>query len=228
VDANVTASLRVGSVEFGPDDAALLRAVEEAGSLNAAAAALGRSYSRAHARIEDLEGDAGPLLERERGGSGGGGSRLTAGARDLLVRFDRLAVALEDTAETPETVFRGTVIERDGGLAVVETAAGTVRARLVEPSDRVSVTLRADAVTLYDPGGVPPEADTSARNRFSGTVVSADRRGSFAEVAVYVGTEPDLVVLVTTESADRLGLEAGTDVVATFKATATRAIAAES
>ena len=65
MDAGFEAHLQVGEETFDGRDAALLRAVADRGSLNAAASALGRSYSRAHGRIGDLEAQAGSLVERD-------------------------------------------------------------------------------------------------------------------------------------------------------------------
>jgi len=63
------AALIEGDAEFdGRDDAALLRAVHEAGSVAGAASELGRSRARALLRIEALEGAFGTLVERRRGG----------------------------------------------------------------------------------------------------------------------------------------------------------------
>ncbi|MFC6735594.1 molybdopterin-binding protein, partial [Halolamina salina] len=80
-----------------------------------------------------------------------------------------------------------------------------------------------DAVTLHDPADTPTGDATSARNRFSGEVVAVDRGESVYRVSVEVGADAPLVALVTEESRDRLDLEPGRDVVASFKATATRA-----
>ena len=55
MDAGFSTHLRIDGVTFDGDDAALLRAIEDHRSLNAAAEALGRSYSRAHQRVTDLE-----------------------------------------------------------------------------------------------------------------------------------------------------------------------------
>jgi molybdate transport system regulatory protein len=241
VDAEVTPRLRIGGIEFGPEDAVLLGAVAAEGSLNAAATALDRSYSRAHDRVRDVENATGPLLESDRGGAGGGGSELTANASELLAQFARLRAATEGAARTPETVFEGTLTERTGNLVIVETGAGRVRARLVEPAvdpsdDRshrlladtfVQVSLRADAVTLHTPAGSPLADDTSARNRFEGTVLGINGEDGIAEVAVDVGARGDLIALLTAGSVDRLGLSPGAAVVASFKATATRALPVE-
>ncbi|MFB6173570.1 MAG: TOBE domain-containing protein [Halobacteriales archaeon] len=235
MDASVDAQLRAGGVAFTAADASLLRAVDEAGSVSGAAEALERSRARALDRIETLEEAFGSLVERRRGGATGGGSDLTDRARDLLAQFDRLRATLAGTATVEERVLPGTVRERDGELGVVETAAGAVRARLVALPDRdpptvgdaVQVGVRSDAVTLQSPADSPPADATSARNRFEGEVTGVDRRTAIARVAVAVGGPDPLVATLTHESLDRLALAAGSPVVVTFKATATRAIAAE-
>lgn len=223
MDAGFEAHLQVGEVTVDGSDAELLRAVEEAGSLNAAAESLGRSYSRVQKRVAALESELGSLAERRRGGAGGGGSQLTDTGRDVLAQFNRLQVALADTAETTECVLRGTVVERDGELARVETDAGEVRALLFDDADAVDVTVRADAVTLYRPANAPPETGTSARNRFAGDVESIERRASIALVTVRVRGEVPVPVLLTNDSLVTLDLSVGDPVAATFKATATRA-----
>jgi molybdate transport system regulatory protein len=222
--ADAAAYLTADGVTFDERDAELLRAVDEAGSLNAAATDLGRSRARASRRLDELEGAFGPLVERTRGGSGGGGSHLTAGASDLLARFDRLRATLSGVAGTDETVLDGEVVDREGELAVVATPAGRVRALAPasDPGDRVEVTLRADTVTLHDPGAAPDAGDTSARNRLRGTVGAVERGVAVVRVDVDVGPAT-LAALVTADSADRLDLAAGREVVASFKATATRA-----
>jgi molybdate transport system regulatory protein len=226
MDADVTPELRAGDVAFGADDAALLRAIDDAGSVNAAASALGRSRARATGRLDDLEAAFGSLVERTRGGAGGGGTALTGGARDLLARFDRLRAALSGVAAAEEAVLDGRVVDRDGELATVTTAVGDLRALAPAGADRVQVSLRADAVTLHAPDEAPPAGGTSARNRLAGTVIEVERGESVAHVRVDVAGadgSATLVALVTLESVERMGLASDSEVVATFKATATRA-----
>jgi molybdate transport system regulatory protein len=231
MDEDFAASLEVGDATFDGADAALLRAVAEAGSVSGATERLGRSRSRALRRLETLEAAAGPLVERTRGGAGGGGSRLTDGGRELLARFDRLRAALAGTAAARETVLAGEVTAADGELASVRTAAGPVRALFVAggeptaatPGTTVQVSVRADAVTLNDPADAPPTGATSARNRFEGTVTALEPGETVVSVGVDVGGADPLWALVTAESVSRLALEPGRGVVATFKATATRA-----
>ncbi|MEF8801819.1 MAG: TOBE domain-containing protein [Halolamina sp.] len=225
MDAEFDAQLRADDVAFDGRDAALLRAVDDAGSLNAAAETLGRSYSRAHGRLTDLEAAFGDLVERRRGGESGGGSTLTARAHELLARFDRLRAGYSSVAETAEAVLDGTVEERNGELGTVSTAAGRVRALVPPGAEAVQVSLRADTVTLHDPAEMPDESATSARNRFDGEVTAIDRGEAISRVTVDVGADAPLAALVTEESRERLSLATGRQVVASFKATATRATA---
>lgn len=90
MDAGFEAHLHADGVRFDATDAELLRTIDAEGSLNRAADTLGRSYARAHQRLTELEDAVGPLVARQRGGSGGGGSELTANAHELLAQFERL------------------------------------------------------------------------------------------------------------------------------------------
>jgi molybdate transport system regulatory protein len=215
--------LETGDVRIDERDVELLRGIDEHGSIHHAASELGRSYARMQQRVVELEEAVGPLVVRTRGGAGGGGSRLTEDARDLLARFERLRTAFSGIAVVEETVLPGTVRDREGELATVETPAGTLRTLCPPGATAVEVAIRADAVTLYAPSEAPPEGGTSARNRLHGTVSAVHRGDAVARVAVDVGLEAPLSALVTTDSVERLGLAAGVEVVATFKATATRA-----
>lgn len=229
-----------GEVAFDGRDAALLRAVERTGSVAAAASDQGRSRARALRRIETLEGGFGPLVERTRGGSGGGGSRLTAAAEALLAQYDRLAAAVDAAARVPETVLDGTVTAVDGELATVDTPVGAVRSLHGEVAvdDRVQVRVGADAATLHAPADAPQPGETSARNRVRGAVTAVDIGETV--LTVEIGVVADDVAttdgssagvtfraLVTADSAGRLDLAPDEPVVVTWKATATRLVAVE-
>ena len=249
MDVGVEARLQAGDVTFGAADAELLRSIGAHGSVRGAAEALGRSRARALNRVAALEEGFGPLVERQRGGADGGGSRLTTDAKTLLARFDRLRATLSETAAVPEAVLSGTVLDREGEFGSVETDAGVVRALLVDrvlanggkggdregaPGDgsarldvgaAVQVSVQADAVTLYRPADAPGDGETSARNRLSGRVAHVELGESIVRVGVEVGADTPLVALVTPESRRRLRIEPGMEVVASFKTTATRATA---
>jgi molybdate transport system regulatory protein len=246
MNVGVEARLRAGDVTFGAADAELLRSIGAHGSVRGAAEALGRSRARALNRVAALEEGFGPLVERQRGGADGGGSRLTADAETLLARFDRLRATLSGTAAVPESVLSGEIRDREGEFGSVETDAGVVRALLVDrvlangddeggasggrPAEldvgtEVQVSIQADAVTLYRPDDAPDDGATSARNRLPGRVSDVESGESIVRVGVDVGADASLLALITRESRRRLGIEPGADVVASFKTTATRATA---
>lgn len=221
--AGVEAHLEADGVTFTARDAELLRAIDEHGSLNAACATLGRSFAHSQRRVVELEEAFGSLVERTRGGRGGGGSELAAAAHDLLGRFDRLAAEGAGLVAVDRTTLRGPVVDRDGELGTVDTPAGRVRALVPPGAETVAVSVRSDAVALHDPPG--PET-TSALNRFRGTVVDVAQGDAVATVTLQVSPEVSLEALLSAESTARLDLATGAELVATFKATATRAVPA--
>ncbi|WP_254763453.1 TOBE domain-containing protein [Natrinema marinum] len=225
--------LRIDDVAVDRSDVAMLRAIDDRGSLSGAADALERSYPRLQQRVVELEAAIGPLVERTRGGADGGGSSLTGAARDLLARFDRLVAAYEGVARVDETVLSGPVVARDGELATVETAVGEVLAVVPADASTASVTIRSDAVSLHAPADAPRAEGTSVRNQFSGTVSWLEAGDAVARVGVTLesasnGDErAELVALVTRRSVDALGLDPGRSIVASVKATAARGVALE-
>jgi molybdate transport system regulatory protein len=73
----------------------LLLAIERGGSLNAAASELGISYRKAWSQLQQMEQHAPfALVERSKGGKGGGSTHLTDHARELLERYARLKTGL--------------------------------------------------------------------------------------------------------------------------------------
>lgn len=222
VDAHFEAGLVKCGVRLTQRDVKLLRAIHEHGSLNKAAAALERSYSRSQQRVVELEDAFGQLVDRQRGGAGGGGSVLTETSERLLAEFDRLETEFAGLTQVEETVFRGTVIERAGELGTVETAVGPVRAIVPSATTTVCVAVRADAITLYAPGSVP-ETETSARNQFDCAVADIVDGDSLAKVVLDIGSDTEMTALVTQTSVRTLELTAGDTVVATFKTAGTRA-----
>ncbi|MFO7814162.1 MAG: LysR family transcriptional regulator [Halanaerobiales bacterium] len=73
---------------FGDGPADILRLVDKLGSLSKAAAEINMSYSQAWQLIDKLENKLGfKLLEKQVGGSEGGGSTLTKKGRLLMDTF---------------------------------------------------------------------------------------------------------------------------------------------
>lgn len=205
-------------------DVALLRAIDETGSMNVAADNLDRSYAHAQRRIVELEGAFGSLVTRHRGGADGGGSELTDRARELLTTFARVQAEFAGVAEITETVIEGSIVERQGELVTVDTEAGQIRALVPEGDGTVEIALRADTLTLTDPSNAPVPEGTSARNRFQGTVIDVERGERIVRATVDIGAERPVTALVTESSRKTLNLAEGRDVIVSFKATATRGV----
>jgi molybdate transport system regulatory protein len=74
----------------------LLRLIDETGSLAEAAAKMDLSYRRAWGKLREIEDNLGlKLVERSKGGTGGGGSRLTPQGRSMIEQFERFRDAAE-------------------------------------------------------------------------------------------------------------------------------------
>jgi len=73
---------------FGPGKARLLELIDELRSIRRAAAAMEMSYRQAWLLLQAAEEIfGGPIIETAIGGARGGGSKLTALGRELLVRY---------------------------------------------------------------------------------------------------------------------------------------------
>lgn len=89
-----------GKVVFGSGRLRILTAVEEHGSILAAAKALGMSYRAVWGKIKATEDRLGQqLMTRKVGGASGGGSELTPLGRILVERFCRLQRMSESAAD---------------------------------------------------------------------------------------------------------------------------------
>ncbi len=76
------------STALGPGRVDLLDAIGRAGSIAAAARAMGMSYRRAWTLVDAMNKCfRAPLVERAVGGKGGGGARLTAAGFDVIARY---------------------------------------------------------------------------------------------------------------------------------------------
>jgi molybdate transport system regulatory protein len=88
-------------VAIGPGKADLLQGIKETGSISAAARRMGMSYKRAWYLVETLNGHfEKTLVEAVKGGSSGGGARLTPLGEEVLDAFREME-ALADRAIAP-------------------------------------------------------------------------------------------------------------------------------
>jgi molybdate transport system ATP-binding protein len=147
--------------------------------------------------------DAGRIVQR------GSASELAAAPATAFVADFTGAVVLTGTA-TPQAAGRLTVVELDGGgiASSTDPAAG-----------RVAVSVYPWEITL---GHRAAGTGESAQNHLRARVVSITTLGNRVRVGLQAG-QP-LVAEVTGKAVEELSLAAGREVVATWKATATRVV----
>ncbi len=87
-------SLRIdldGGARIGPGKIALLKAVDEAGSISGAGRALGMSYRRAWQLVEELNAAfPKPLIAAQTGGKSGGGAALTRFGKTVVAHYNAI------------------------------------------------------------------------------------------------------------------------------------------
>lgn len=145
---------------FGPGPVDLLERVGEKGSLRAAAIDMGMAYTKATRLVRDAERAFGlALTERTVGGSGGGGSRLTDAAVDLIDRYRAFErTSRQALSAAYETCFSGFGEVARLGCVVMASGegvrfGGAPGEKLVSPLAGVPVlerTLRALPADLLD------------------------------------------------------------------------------
>ena len=116
-------------------------------------------------------------------------------------------------------VLSGVVVDVDDPLVAVEVDGIRVWALgAQDPGTAVKVLFGAETVTVHTGG----QSQTSARNSWSGRLATVRPVGRLVELLVDVG--PRVVALITPGSLDALGLQAGSEVGLSLKATAARAV----
>ena len=155
-------------------------------------------------------GDRVAVMDSGRVVQSGPASDLAARPASAFVADFTGAVVLTGSARPhPEG---GTVVDLDGGGTALSSD---------DAGGRVALSIHPWEIAL-EPAGA--EASGSPRNRLQARVESVTTIGTRARVGLVAG-QP-LAAEVTTEAAEKLSLQTGTLVVATWKATATRLVRA--
>lgn len=85
---------------FGEGPRQLLHAIDETGSLRSAALSMNMAYTKALRIIRSAEATLGfPLTVRTTGGKGGGGSQMTAEAREFLAKYEAYRDACTESGQ---------------------------------------------------------------------------------------------------------------------------------
>ena len=89
-----------GRPVLGPGRLELLQYIDKQGSISRAARLLEMTYRKAWGQIKAMEEQLDlALVEKQAGGRGGGGARLTPEARELLAKYFRLAQGIGEEVD---------------------------------------------------------------------------------------------------------------------------------
>jgi tungstate transport system ATP-binding protein len=115
-----------------------------------------------------------------------------------------------------ENILSGTVIEKDGDLAIVQVNGEVIQVITDYPvGDKVNVLIRPEDITIT----VTTFKDiSSARNLFKGKITRMNPVGTLVRIEIDCGFK--LLSVITSKSAQELSLKVGNEVYASFKATA--------
>jgi molybdate transport system regulatory protein len=177
----------------------LLEAIERIGSLNRAAREVPLSYKAAWDALQAMSEQAPePLVERQTGGAGGGGTRLTDYARRLIALYR----AMESTQQD--------ILDRLPGLPALDTMAPgegpdlRMQLRRLQMRSSARNQFAAGVAALVDRGGLTDVVMD----------LLPDESGQAAAMAM-----PDrIIATITPESAQRMGLRRGSVLYALVKA----------
>ena len=166
-----------------PRRIALLKQIDQTGSISQGAKHAGISYKSAWDAINEMNQlSEQPLVDRATGGKGGGGAVLTRYGQRLIQLYDLLAQIQQKAFD---------VLSDDDALPLDSLLAAISRFSL----------------------------QTSARNQWFGTITGRDRQQVQQHVEVLLADgQTRLNVAITAQSAEKLGLDEGQEVLVLLKA----------
>lgn len=103
------------SAMIGPGKADLLALIRETGSIAAAGRAMSMSYKRAWSLVEEMNAAfRDPLVDSTRGGTKGGGARLTEAGETVLAHYRRLEEITGDAGAAEIAALRAMLSDMSG------------------------------------------------------------------------------------------------------------------
>jgi len=101
---------------LGPGKIALMELISKRGSISAAGKEMGMSYRRAWLLVDEINQIfLEPLVEKQMGGSGGGGARLTKFGRDVVRRYRAIERAAATAAAIDLRALKASLPSRPAG-----------------------------------------------------------------------------------------------------------------
>ena len=96
-----------GTKFFGPGRLELLQEIERSGSIASAAKAMGMSYKKAWAMVEEMNTRGSrPYVLTQKGGSKGGGTQITNAGKRVIKAYTELVHKLDDVVAKHRGVLK--------------------------------------------------------------------------------------------------------------------------
>lgn len=233
--------LRLGEGEINPRRLSLLKAIDMTGSISQAAKSAGMTYKAAWDAVEVINNLAHQVIvERQHGGAGGGGARLTEKGKQLLATHEHLqalqtlwmsSIGDLDSEVLPmmrrlrlttsaRNAFYGQIaaIKSDSieaQLTIALQGEDRLIVKITQPSvERLRLSIGSTVWALIKSTWVvlmtPKQAmRTSADNCLCGQVKAMIDNGVSCEVTLTLSGGNTLTSVITSASANNLGLQQG-------------------
>lgn len=144
-----------GMLVLGKGGAEILRAIKEHGSISAAARSLGMSYRFVWKYLKRMESVLGsPVVEKERGGKTGGGTKLTPLGESILEQYDSIEEYLKKISgkltDLEDREIKGIVkrVKVDGNSATVEIETSSTIIKAIVEEDIVKELREGDEIII--------------------------------------------------------------------------------
>jgi molybdate transport system regulatory protein len=238
--------LKRGEKNFiGPGRIELLEQIMLHGSITKAAKAMKMSYKAAWDSVDAMNTLAPkPLVERITGGKGGGGTVITAYAKELIAVYRDVTALQQKHLSVLESSFSDVLIDRqaqpfgfsrlsgtvtqitghdDNAGVSIDVCGHTLTAHTprtflalheVKEGDSINLLIESDNIVL----SAANSAKSSTRNVLSGNVINIERSGNDVTVSIGLCDDTPLLARITESSLMRLGIELDDTVYASFKA----------
>ncbi|MFA7083067.1 MAG: TOBE domain-containing protein [Arcobacteraceae bacterium] len=223
----------------------LLQNIQIYGSISKAAKKMKMSYKAAWDSVDIMNKLSNkPLVTKITGGKGGGGTVITAYAKELIKAYEEVSSLYRNYFETLSNSFNANLLDDEFEEPVFSKLSGAIKSKHnidetyeigiktksnqlltaienkkfvvekdLEIGDDVSFLIETSNIVL-----TKMEDENSARNRIKGTVLKITHDGINTHVKIDCGNEEIIYAKVTTSSCEKLHIEVGNTIFASFKA----------
>lgn len=223
----------------------LLQNIQIHGSISKAAKAMKMSYKAAWDSVDIMNKLSNkPLVTKITGGKGGGGTVITAHAKELIHAFEEVSSLYRNYFETLSDSFNEQIIDEEDEEPVFSRLKGQICAkRNIKENYEISIRLESGQILtsieskkfviekdfevddeinfLIETNNIvltKEPLDNSARNLLKGKVSKINDDGMSSNITIECGKADTIHAKITTSSCEKLGIKTEDTIYAQFKA----------